>query len=167
MGQTLSEPVTIKVSDSGEDDRYYFGVSSMQGWRVSMEDAHSAVLDMAPDSGKRVAWFAVFDGHGGILLISNSKLTLLGDRVAKYSGENVHQIVRKQEAFAKDDYVKALQDGFIGTDTALLEGVSSKLLSDFHLDRHYEDEPSGCTATAVLITEKNVLYVVCFSPLRC
>jgi len=31
------------------------------------------------------------------------------------------------------------------------------------LDRHYEEEPSGCTATAVLITDKNVLYVVCFS----
>lgn len=33
------------------------------------------------------------------------------------------------------------------------------------LDRHYEEEPSGCTATAVLITDKNVLYVVCFLPL--
>jgi hypothetical protein len=94
------------------------------------------------------------------ILINKSKLTFLGDRVAKYSGEHVHQIVRKQEAFAKEEYVKALQDGFIATDTALLEGVSSNLLSDFHLDRHYEDEPSGCTATAVLITEKNVLYVV-------
>ena len=30
------------------------------------------------------------------------------------------------------------------------------------IDRHYEDEPSGCTATAALITDKNVLYVVCF-----
>ena len=65
MGQTLSEPVTIKNSDSGEDERYYYGVSSMQGWRVSMEDSHSAVLDMAPDSSRRLAWFAVFDGHGG------------------------------------------------------------------------------------------------------
>ena len=49
-----------------------------------------------------------------------------GDRVAKYAGENVHQIVRKQEAFAKEDYVQALQDGFIATDTALLEGVFSR-----------------------------------------
>jgi protein phosphatase PTC2/3 len=65
MGQTLSEPVTIKVSDFGEDLRHYFGASSMQGWRVSMEDAHSAVLDLDPDSPRRIAWFAVFDGHGG------------------------------------------------------------------------------------------------------
>jgi protein phosphatase PTC2/3 len=65
MGQTLSEPVTNKDSGSGEDGRYYYGVSSMQGWRVSMEDAHSVVLDMAPESDRRIAWFAVFDGHGG------------------------------------------------------------------------------------------------------
>jgi protein phosphatase 2C family protein 2/3 len=66
MGQTLSEPVTTKNSDSGEDELHYFGVSSMQGWRISMEDAHSAILNMAPGSGRHIAWFAVYDGHGGI-----------------------------------------------------------------------------------------------------
>jgi hypothetical protein len=47
----------------------------------------------------------------------------IGDRVAKYAGEQVHQIVRKQPAFDKGDYTKALQDGFIATDTALSEGI--------------------------------------------
>ena len=47
----------------------------------------------------------------------------VGDRVAKYAGENVHLIVRKQEAFEKEEYIKALQDGFIATDTALMEGI--------------------------------------------
>jgi protein phosphatase PTC2/3 len=88
----------------------------------------------------------------------------VGDRVAKYAGENVHQIVRKQQAFDQGDYVKALQDGFIATDTALLEGMNCVwVILLMTADRHYEDEPSGCTATAVLITEKNVLYVVCIS----
>jgi protein phosphatase PTC2/3 len=66
MGQILSEPVTTKSSDSGEDKHHYFGVSSMQGWRVSMEDAHSAVLDLDPESNRRIAFFAVYDGHGGL-----------------------------------------------------------------------------------------------------
>lgn len=35
------------------------------------------------------------------------------------------------------------------------------------IDRHYEDEPSGCTATAALITDNNVLYVVCLVPFPC
>jgi len=141
MGQTLSEPVTTKVSDQGCDERLYYGVSSMQGWRVSMEDAHSAVLNMAPGSGKHISWFAVFDGHGGITLPSFFCLLFsrcipkvdlrsvgadrpgVGDRVAKYAGEHVHQIVRKQAAFEKGDYVKALEDGFVATDTALMDGI--------------------------------------------
>ena len=36
MGQTLSEPITQKHSDSGSDERYAYGVSEMQGWRLSM-----------------------------------------------------------------------------------------------------------------------------------
>ena len=36
MGQTLSEPITQKHSDSGSDERFAYGVSEMQGWRLSM-----------------------------------------------------------------------------------------------------------------------------------
>lgn len=35
MGQTLSEPVVEKRSAFGEDDRLLYGVSEMQGWRLS------------------------------------------------------------------------------------------------------------------------------------
>ena len=49
-------------------------------------------------------------------------LLVLGIGVANYAAKNLHLIVQKQEAFAKEDYKKALQDGFVGTDTALLKG---------------------------------------------
>lgn len=35
----------------------------MQGWRVTMEDAHTALPVLPGDP--RTAFFAVFDGHGG------------------------------------------------------------------------------------------------------
>lgn len=35
MGQVLSEPVTQKRSANGADERLAFGVSEMQGWRLS------------------------------------------------------------------------------------------------------------------------------------
>lgn len=38
MGVYLSTPKTEKTSADGEDDRLRFGVSSMQGWRSTMED---------------------------------------------------------------------------------------------------------------------------------
>jgi protein phosphatase 2C family protein 2/3 len=87
----------------------------MQGWRISMEDAHATLLDYAGEDGKatstdkRLAFFGVYDGHGG-------------DKVALYAGEQLHQIVAKQEAFKEGDIKKALQDGFLATDRAILSG---------------------------------------------
>jgi hypothetical protein len=41
MGVYLSTPKTDKVSEDGENDKLKFGLSSMQGWRATMEDAVS------------------------------------------------------------------------------------------------------------------------------
>ncbi|KAJ5936934.1 Protein phosphatase 2C [Penicillium verhagenii] len=143
MGQTLSEPVVEKTSAEGGDDCCIYGVSAMQGWRISMEDAHAAVLDLQakyhneeqkpthPD--QRLAFFGVYDGHGG-------------DKVALFTGENLHKIVAKQEAFAKGDIEQAMKDGFLATDRAILE------------DPKYEEEVSGCTASTSIIS-KNKIWV--------
>ncbi|KAI6961628.1 protein phosphatase [Hortaea werneckii] len=143
MGQTLSEPVVDKKSDEGQDDRVSFGVSAMQGWRISMEDAHAAVLDLQPlegeeevkpaDSDVRISFFGVYDGHGG-------------DKVAIYTGEHLHKIIAKQESFKKKDFEQALKDGFLAIDRAILS------------DPKYEEEVSGCTASVGIIT-KDKIYV--------
>ena len=41
MGTYLSTPKTEKESEDGENERLKYGLSSMQGWRSSMEDAVS------------------------------------------------------------------------------------------------------------------------------
>lgn len=83
-----------------------------------MEDAHAAILDLraakdGPEddvaSENIISFFGVYDGHGG-------------ERVAQFSGENVHQIVTRQDAFKKKDFAQALKDGFLATDRALLTG---------------------------------------------
>ena len=63
MGQALSEPVTHKETRSLWSDEYRVGSSCMQGWRVTMEDAHTHILSLPGDPS--AAFFAVFDGHGG------------------------------------------------------------------------------------------------------
>ncbi|KAF2471651.1 PP2C-domain-containing protein [Lindgomyces ingoldianus] len=141
MGQTLSEPVVDKKSANGDGDSIIFGVSSMQGWRISMEDAHAAILDLhalsedgkATPDDKRLSFFGVYDGHGG-------------DKVALYAGDHLHEIIAKQEAFKGGDIKKALQDGFLATDRAILS------------DPKYEEEVSGCTASVGIIS-KNKIYV--------
>lgn len=139
MGQTLSEPVVDKKSQSRDGDALIFGVSSMQGWRISMEDSHAAILDMATHDekgkstqiDKRLSFFGVYDGHGG-------------DKVALYTGDNLHNIVAKQEAFKQGDLKKALQDGFLATDRAILS------------DPKYEEEVSGCTATVAILAKDKI-----------
>lgn len=41
MGIYLSSPKTEKFSEDGENARVRYGLSSMQGWRATMEDAVS------------------------------------------------------------------------------------------------------------------------------
>lgn len=86
-----------------------------------MEDAHATVLDLQAadsagatpaDEDSRLSFFGVYDGHGG-------------DKVALFSGENIHKIVAKQEAFKKGDVEQALKDGFLATDRAILTSRST------------------------------------------
>ena len=41
---------------------------------------------------------------------------------ALFTGENLHQIIAKQEAYKKGDFEQALKDGFLATDQAILKG---------------------------------------------
>ena len=62
----LDAPITTKVSERGEANGLKFAVSSMQGWRVRMEDEHSLVGEIQSPPGLRnLSLFAVYDGHGG------------------------------------------------------------------------------------------------------
>jgi protein phosphatase PTC2/3 len=85
-----------------------------------MEDAHAIVLDLKPSSATptsgltpadaRLTFFGVYDGHGG-------------DKVAIFTGEHLHQIIAKEEGYKKGDYEKALKDGFLSCDRAILGGT--------------------------------------------
>ncbi|KAH7649793.1 Ppm1g-prov protein [Cryptosporidium bovis] len=69
MGMFLTKPSTKKHSNQGGDFENYgvrYGVSGMQGWRVSMEDAHLALPKLSKHS--ELSLFGVFDGHGGSVI---------------------------------------------------------------------------------------------------
>jgi serine/threonine protein phosphatase PrpC len=96
MGNLLGAPVTTKETDTGAMDGLKFGVSSMQGWRISMEDMHIAETHLYASenvAGKQIkhklvghSLFAVFDGHGGSF-------------AAIYSGQNFCRILSRQPKF--------------------------------------------------------------------
>lgn len=89
----------------------------MQGWRISMEDSHTAVLNLlandpkaAKEHASKLSFFGVYDGHGG-------------SNVALFAGDNIYRIVAKQDTFKTGNYEQALKDGFLATDRAILNGM--------------------------------------------
>ncbi|CAL9161850.1 probable protein phosphatase 2C 11 [Musa acuminata AAA Group] len=99
MGIYLSTPKTEKFSEDGENDRLRFGLSSMQGWRATMEDAHAAL----PDLDDCTSFFGVYDGHGGKV-------------VAKFCAKYLHTQVLKNEASSTGDLGTSVQRAFLRMD---------------------------------------------------
>ena len=141
MGIYLSKPNTIKDSHVGENERMRFAVSAMQGWRMSMEDAHISIPNLTADTGL----FAVFDGHGGA-------------EVAKFCSKYFPEELVKNPHFATGNYKTALEETFLKMDTLLLDDNNGDLLREFKNDVDSMNSFAGCTANVVLIT-KTEIYV--------
>uniref|UniRef100_A0A0D9WSQ0 protein-serine/threonine phosphatase n=1 Tax=Leersia perrieri TaxID=77586 RepID=A0A0D9WSQ0_9ORYZ len=183
MGVYLSTPKTEKLSEDGENDKLKFGLSSMQGWRATMEDAHTALLDLDNDT----AFFGVFDGHGGKL-------------VAKFCAKYLHREVLRNEAYSAGDLGTAVQKAFFRMDemmrgqrgwrelqalgdkinqfTGMIEGLiwspRGSDSNDQHDDWAFEEGPHSdfagpnCGSTAcVAIVKNNQLVVANAGDSRC
>lgn len=108
MGIYLCSPKTDKTSEDDENAELRYGLSAMQGWRDSMEDAHKAILNV--DKNTSTSIFGIFDGHGGKL-------------VAKFCAKHLHQEVLKSEAYAKGDLKASLEYSFLRMDE-MMKGAS-------------------------------------------
>lgn len=124
MGNFLGSPVTEKETHVGESPEYKYGLSSMQGWRVHMEDAHIAETslyywaDADKESKKKFAVpnhgiFAVFDGHGGTY-------------AAKYSGRNFCRVLSRQPKW--QEYATLLEASKSETEKEKVEATRRILL---------------------------------------
>lgn len=138
MGQTLSEPITDKKTETDQDERLYWAASGMQGWRMTMEDAHTCLLNIvSSDSklrGQKVSFFAVFDGHGG-------------HTIAQYAGASLHKRLTSDPAYEEADWKTALKSAFLGIDV------------DLRQDPNFSRDTSGCTAVAAVITDDWRVFV--------
>lgn len=104
MGAYLSEPVTDKISEDETTDRLKFGASSMQGWRVSQEDAHNCI----PNYDENTSLFAVYDGHGGA-------------EVAEYCSMHLPNFIKSSNMYKAGNIAQALEDAFLDFDVNLVK----------------------------------------------
>ncbi|NXX47835.1 PPM1G phosphatase, partial [Tricholaema leucomelas] len=125
MGAYLSQPNTVKSSGDGAGlgpRPLHFGFSAMQGWRVSMEDAHNCI----PELDSETAMFSVYDGHGG-------------EEVALYCAKYLPEIIKDQKAYKEGKLQKALEDAFLAIDAKLTTEEVIKELSQM-AGRPQDDE---------------------------
>lgn len=121
----MSEPITHKETTFMQNASVMVASSCMQGWRISMEDAHQHILQLSPEDTE-AAFFGVYDGHGGA-------------KVAKYASIHLHRYIVNRPEYSSGDIADAFRQGFLECDRAMR--VADEL----------RDEMAGCTAVTALI----------------
>ncbi|CAL1155710.1 unnamed protein product [Cladocopium goreaui] len=171
MGGVLEKPNTKKCSESGFECgplRLTWVASAMQGWRVSMEDAHIALpvtLPRRPSSSApwtQTALFGVLDGHGGA-------------QVARFSSDHLPEELRKfpldSGAAASihkqnEQMEKALRGAFHKIDDLLRSGHFAAEVSSLTNQPRDRIAPSprngdatmvGCTACVCCVTSTQIV----------
>ncbi|CAH0560983.1 unnamed protein product [Brassicogethes aeneus] len=129
MGQTLSEPVTVKETACCQNSLFRVGSSCMQGWRIHMEDSHSHILSLPDDPN--TAYFAVYDGHGGA-------------KIADYAGKHLHKYIINRSEYKDGNVADAMKQAFLELDRVMLDEESLK------------NEQSGTTAVTMIIKDNKL-----------
>lgn len=106
MGSYLRKPITEKVSEDESTALVKYGASSMQGWRISQEDAHNCCPHF--DDSNESFLFAVYDGHGGA-------------EVAEYASKKLPDFVKGLPQYKEGNLKEALVEAFLGFDLELLK----------------------------------------------
>ena len=148
MGVFLDKPKTDKHTEVGAGNGLRYGLSSMQGWRVEMEDAHCAMIGL-PQGLKDWSFFAVFDGHAG-------------------AGVSAYCAKRLLEAILSNPDFYDSKDPLRTEPT--LESVRSGIKTGFlRLDEQIRDLPdttsgkdkSGSTAVCAMVSPQHVFIANC------
>ena len=150
MGAFLERPKTEKHNESGEGNSLRFGLTSMQGWRIEQEDAHSAVVGL-PHGMKDWSFFAVFDGHAGARVSAHSSQRLLDFIVTNADFRGGLDAPPEEWRPTMDDVLKGVRTGFLELDNDIrnLPEVATG------------EDRSGSTAIVVFVTPTSFIFGNC------
>eukprot|EP01053_Blabericola_migrator_P001254 Blabericola_migrator_1__1253@NODE_1323_length_4805_cov_60_313634_g868_i1_p1_GENE_NODE_1323_length_4805_cov_60_313634_g868_i1NODE_1323_length_4805_cov_60_313634_g868_i1_p1_ORF_typecomplete_len636_score70_27PP2C/PF00481_21/2_9e09PP2C/PF00481_21/9_4e55PP2C_2/PF13672_6/4_2PP2C_2/PF13672_6/5_1e14SpoIIE/PF07228_12/4e07_NODE_1323_length_4805_cov_60_313634_g868_i128934800 len=137
MGNYLTSPNCAKSSAIGASHRVAYGVSSMQGWRLSMEDSHLIHHEFAPPTPKqwamrnsdpetmesiqqearRIHLFGIFDGHGG-------------PKIAQFAAKTMVRELENSPQFAEGNFEIAFKVAYCNIDRILRSQQWKSALED-------------------------------------
>ncbi|KAL0983844.1 hypothetical protein UPYG_G00133490 [Umbra pygmaea] len=148
MGAFLDKPKTEKHNAHGEGNGLRYGLSSMQGWRVEMEDAHTATMGL-PHGLDDWSFFAVYDGHAGARVANYASKHLLEHIIANCMGPV------DPEGFSPAPTVEAVKAGIRTGFLKIDEHMRSFTDLRNGMDR------SGSTAVGVLLSPEHLYFINC------
>ncbi|CAH1791067.1 unnamed protein product [Owenia fusiformis] len=146
MGAFLDKPKTEKHNETGGGNGLRFGLASMQGWRVEMEDAHTAMIGL--ENGLTDwSFFAVFDGHAG-------------KNVSEYASRKLIESIGNNK-----DFMKALEQGD-PTSPLMIQAIKNGFLElDEKMRKIPEmlngEDKSGSTAICALVSPTHIYFANC------
>lgn len=117
MGQLMSHPMEEKTIEYQTYDTMTYCVGAMQGYRMSMEDAHNTRIS----ENEGLAVFGVFDGHGGKEVANILESTL----VAKIFKQLNQHVAKGKTAYLLATLTRTLKDCFFEVDASLLEKTAA------------------------------------------
>uniref|UniRef100_A0A5S6QZJ2 protein-serine/threonine phosphatase n=1 Tax=Trichuris muris TaxID=70415 RepID=A0A5S6QZJ2_TRIMR len=151
MGTYLDKPRVEKANESGNGAGVRYGVATMQGWRIEMEDAHVARTNLE-SPWSNWSFFAVFDGHAGSRVAKYAAANLLDVFVS--TGEMVElkeRLTAKSEQSILDkEEVELVRQGLRNAFLKLDEAMRN--LPELSGD----NEKSGSTVVCALITPDHI-----------
>ena len=157
MGNELKEPILEKNSFDLETEFLKFGLSSIQGWKVQMEDYNFYHTDLIPNTDKKFDIFGIFDGHGG-------------PEISKYISTHFLDTLLSNSSFKEGKYAESLKETFIQIDNSLnTEKVKEELMKiseEFRLNE--EEEISQINKTCgngEKLPEKEIEQIKCLKDL--
>lgn len=118
MGHLLSHPIEDKNLDYKTYTRLSYCIGSMQGYRMSMEDAHDAKIN----EDETIAVFGVFDGHGG-----QQCAEYLSHHLTKHIFRrliNLQETKKSKRDYGNKQIIKILKDSFFKMDNDLSDSQS-------------------------------------------
>lgn len=138
MGAFLEKPKTEKFNEHGDGNGLRYGVSTMQGWRCEMEDAHYARTCLKERELENWSYFAVFDGHAGV-------------KVSDHCAKHLLTCIIDTEEFRSNDIVAGIHSGFLSMDVKMryLPELASGV------------DKSGTTAVVAFISNEHVYIGNC------
>lgn len=137
MGSLLDKPNTEKYNEHGSENDLEYCISSMQGWRCEMEDAHNAKIGLNSKL-KDWSYFAVFDGHAGV-------------KVSTHCSKNLLNSIVSTEDFQQNQYIQGIRTGFLAFDAEMRE--TPELTED--------GDKSGTTAVCVFLSPEHIYIANC------